>query len=278
MLNAVWIETIDAFLSHQKAGGKPETTRRTRREHLYHLARRMSAASPWEVTEDELVTYAGAQDWARETRRGRRVTFLAFWRWGVATEQCAKVIAEALPKVAATTPRPRPAPDSAYSAALLKAPARETLMLRLAAEMGLRRSEVAQVHSRDLLDDLVGWSLVVHGKGGKERVVPVPGSLARAIQAAPKGYLFPGVWGPGHLSPSYVGKRIRDLLPDQWTMHTLRHRFGTRAYTRQSDLLLVQELLGHASPSTTRRYIELDRRRMRVLVDELEQSDVRYTH
>lgn len=278
MLTSAWITEVDAFLAHQKAGGKPATTREARRQHLCHLARRVEAESPWELTGDDLIAYANGQEWAKETRRSRRATFLAFWRWGVATERTEKVVAEALPRIAATSPRPRPAPDAVYREALLRAPARETLMLRLAAELGLRRAEVAQAHTRDMLDDLVGWSLVVHGKGGKERVVPLPGSLARAIQDMPAGYLFPGDWGPGHLSPAYVGKRIRDLMPAGWTMHTLRHRFGTRAYALRSDLLLVQEMLGHASPSTTRRYVELDRRRMRSLVDELEANDVRYAH
>lgn len=276
MLNQAWIDEVDAFLGHQKAGGKPATTLRLRRDHLYHLARRIAAPTPWDVTGRMLVEYANMQEWAKETRRSRRATFLAFWRWGVADDRCADVVAEALPRIAATAPRPRPAPDNVYREALLRARPRETLMLRFSAELGLRRSEVAQIHTRDLLDDLVGWSLVVHGKGDKDRVVPLPGSLARTIQGAEPGYLFPGDWGPGHLSPAYVGKLVRDLLPDGWTMHTLRHRFGTRAYALKSDLLLVQELLGHASPSTTRRYVELDRKRARALVDELEQKDVRY--
>lgn len=276
MLTQAWVDEVDAFLAHEKAGGKPETTRIARRQHLYHLARRIDVATPWSVTGEDLVAYANLQEWARETRRSRRATFLCFWRWGVHTERCTVVAADALPRIKASTPRPRPAPDAVYREALLRAPAREQMMLRLAAELGMRRSEVAQVHTRDMLDDLVGWSLVVHGKGDKERVVPLPGSLARAIQDTPVGYLFPGDWGPGHLSPAYVGKRVRDLMPDGWTMHTLRHRFGTRAYALKSDLLLVQEMLGHASPSTTRRYVELDRRRMRSLVEELEANDVRY--
>jgi len=276
MLTQAWIDEVDAFLAHQKAGGKPETTRRARREHLWHLARRVDVETPWELTGRDLIEYANGQEWASETRRSRRATFLAFWRWGVADERCETVVAEALPRIKPKPARPRPAPDAVYREALLRARPRETLMLRLAAEVGLRRAEVACIHTRDLLDDLVGWSLVVHGKGDKERVVPLPGSLARAIQELPLGYVFPGDWGPGHLSPAYVGKRIRDLLPDEWTMHTLRHRFGTRAYALKSDLLLVQELLGHSSPSTTRRYVELDRKRMRGLVDELERTDVRY--
>lgn len=130
------------------------------------------------------------------------------------------------------------------------------------------RGEVAIVHSNDLMDDLVGHSLVVHGKGGKRRIVPLPQSLGRTLAQSPSGFLFPGDDG-GHLSPRYVGKLIRDLLPGEWTMHTLRHRFGTRAYALTSDLLLVQEMLGHASPSTTRRYVEYDRNRMRSAVEEL---------
>ncbi|WP_298041451.1 hypothetical protein, partial [uncultured Microbacterium sp.] len=156
MLTQAWIDEVEAFLAHQRAGGKPATTRAARQQHLYHLARRVQAGSPWDVSKAELLEYAGGQDWAKETRRSRRTTFLAFWRWGVATDRCEVVVADALPMVKATAPRPRPAPDAAYREALLRAPARETLMLRLAAEMGLRRSEVAQVHTRDLLDDLVG--------------------------------------------------------------------------------------------------------------------------
>lgn len=82
------------------------------------------------------------------------------------------------------------------------------------------------------------------------------------------GYFFPGQ-DDGHLSPRYVGKLIRDLLPDQWTMHTLRHRFATRLYAHTRDLLGVQGMLGHATPTTTRRYVQWDTARMRDAVDEL---------
>ncbi|MDQ2740537.1 MAG: site-specific integrase, partial [Actinomycetota bacterium] len=45
--------------------------------------------------------------------------------------------------------------------------------------------------------------------------------------------------------------------PDQWTMHSLRHRFASRAYAVDRDVLTVQDLLGHASPATTQRYVQL---------------------
>lgn len=75
-------------------------------------------------------------------------------------------------------------------AALRKATDGERLMLRLGAECGLRRFEIAKVHSRDAMRDLVGWSLVVVGKGDKQRIVPIGDDLALLIRSA-NGYLFP---------------------------------------------------------------------------------------
>lgn len=275
MLDQSWVEAIAAYDADQVNGGKPKTTRRTRREHLQHLARRVDVG-PWQLTSEQLAEYAAARAWSVETRRGRRNTFVSFYRWGVRAGLVAEVVAEALPKIPVKMARARPAPDRVYREALMRAAPREGLMLRLAAEVGLRRAEVAQVHpSRDMLEDLVGWSLVVHGKGGRERIVPLPGSLARSLLDLPPGFAFPGA-DDGHLSPRYVGRLLADLLPEGWTMHTLRHRFATRLYALKTDLLMVQESLGHASPTTTRRYVETDRRRMRTAIEELSQSDVRY--
>lgn len=143
---------------------------------------------------------------------------------------------------------------------------RERLMLRLAAECGLRRAEIAGIHSRDLVDDLLGWSLVVHGKGDRDRVVPLPVAIALELRAQPEGWVFPGD-DDGHLSPRWVGRVTARLLPEGWTLHTLRHRFATRAYAVDRDLLTVQTLLGHASPVTTRRYVALPDDALRRTVD-----------
>lgn len=139
------------------------------------------------------------------------------------------------------------------------------LILRLAAEVGLRRAEIASIHSHDLVDDLLGWSLVVHGKGGRERVVPLPTPLALELHARGSGWVFPGA-DHGHLSPRWVGKLAARVMPEGWTIHTLRHRFATRAYGLDRDLLVVQTLLGHASPVTTRRYVAIGEDRLRATV------------
>ena len=159
-------------------------------------------------------------------------------------------------------PTPRPCPEIAYREALARAGDRERVILRLAAEAGLRRAEVARVHSDDLIEDLEGWSLIVHGKGGRQRVVPLTDSLAAAVRSRGQGWAFPGGMD-GHLSPRWVGKVVTRLLSGEATMHQLRHRFATRAYSVDRDVFTVQELLGHASPATTRRYVMVPRSALR---------------
>lgn len=75
-------------------------------------------------------------------------------------------------------------------------------MIRLAAECGLRRAEIAQVSGDDIVDDMVGRPLIVHGRGDKQRTVPLPDGLAAVIECA-NGYVYPGRWG-GHVGAGYV--------------------------------------------------------------------------
>lgn len=127
-------------------------------------------------------------------------------------------------------------------------------MVLLAARAGLRRGEIAQVHTRDLEEDLFGWSLRVHGKGAKERIVPLCDEVRVLLRAAPAGFLFPGQIR-GHLSPAYVGKLVSGVFGVGWTTHTLRHRFATVCHTGSHDLDAVRLLLGHSRAETTQGYI-----------------------
>jgi integrase/recombinase XerC len=164
-----------------------------------------------------------------------------------------------LPTVRIPPAAARPVPDDVWRHALAAAGARTALMMRLAGEAGLRRAEVAHVHARDVVEGPGGPQLVVHGKGGKTRVVPISDPLAAAIRAgAPTGgYLFPGQID-GHMSAPHVGKLVARALPPGWSMHKLRHRFATRAYRGSRNLRGVQVLLGHSSIATTERYTAVD--------------------
>lgn len=250
-----WQGIIAEWVIAQRSAGSPESTIYTRRQHLENMAKEFPQG-PWSITANELVQWTGTKTWSRETRRGRRSTFLGFWRWGIKAGYTTHNPAEELPRVSAGIAKARPAPDSVLNEAMAKATDRERLIMRLAAELGLRRAEVAQIHSRDLFEDLMGWSIRVHGKGSKERVVPLSPRLAFDLRGLPEGYAFPGN-DNGHLSPRYVGKLISRLMPEGWTIHTLRHRFASKAYAVDRDVFAVQELLGHSSPATTRRYVQL---------------------
>lgn len=264
-----WGSAIEAWDAYARAGGAPETTRRTRRDHLGRLARRIDVG-PYEVTAEVLLEYAAAATWATETRRGHYTTLGLFYQWAVETgRMVGPSPALKLPKIRPALPNPRPTPHGVHKRALMVATPRERLMVALAAGAGLRRGEIAQVHTRDLIEDLGGWSLLVHGKGGKERVVPLTNSLARALLQLETGWAFPGNCH-GHLSPRWVGTLLSRLLGEGWTGHTLRHKFATEFYDESGhDVFLLQEVLGHASSETTRRYVKRSRDRARAIMEKV---------
>jgi integrase len=251
-----WAAAIATWLAVLRAAGRPATTVGLREYQLRRLAAAMVPGGPWAVTESQLVAWIGGHGWAPSTLRSYRSALRSFYRWGHAHGYIAVDPALGLPAVKPASPNPRPAPEDAYRLALARADERVRLMLRLAAELGLRRGEVARAHTDDLELDLTGWTLRVVGKGGKVRRLPLSDALAAAIRRSDQGYLFPGDVD-GHLSARWVGRLVSRALPGAWAMHSLRHRFATAAYSLDRDMFTVQELLGHASPVTTRMYVRL---------------------
>jgi integrase/recombinase XerC len=263
IIPADWAAAIDRYLGVQRAGGSPTQTLSTRRQHLQHLARHVGVG-PWQMTSEILTGWCGEQTWAPSTRRSRRTTFQSFYRWAREEKLVKPDPAKNLPRVKPTPPKPRPTPEPVYLEALIRASDVETIWLELAADHGMRRGEIACVHSRDVFADLIGHSIVVHGKGNKDRIVPLTPRTARRLLELGEGYAFPGDES-GHISARWLGKKINRLLPDAWTIHSLRHRFANRTVRAVGgDLFVTQELLGHASPATTRMYVEVDRTQMRV--------------
>lgn len=274
LLSAEWEAAVAGWVDWLTTGGSPRTTIRTRRGHVRATARRLRSLAPDDVSTTELVRLFGRQQWSNEHRRGLRTSLVAFYTWAIANNIAEFNPANGLPGVPESKPHPRPAPDRIWKQLLIAANARERIMARLACEVGLRRAEVARVHTRDLIDDFDGWSLIVNGKGSKQRVIPIPDDLATEIRRGPgghtighgrEGYLFPGN-DNGHLSPAWVGTLIGDLMPDGWSMHKLRHRFATRAYAGSRNLRAVQEALGHASVATTERYTAVSGNEVRAAV------------
>lgn len=263
-----WSGAINAWCRSLAAASRSRETIKLRRTQMRRVAAAM-AVGPWEVTTADLLDWLGSQGWARDTLRSHRAALRSFYSWGVAAEHLTRSPAAGLPAIRPAQPRPRPTTDLTYLNAVEHARGWERLALRLGAEAGLRRAEISQVHGEDLIEDLTGWSLRVHGKGDKVRMVPLSDGLARAVREACReggGYAFPGRVN-GHLSPGYLGKRVSALMPAGVSTHNLRHRFATRAYNVDRDVFAVQQLLGHASPETTRRYVQVADDRLRRTVE-----------
>lgn len=236
------------------------------------MARELNC-SPSGMSKDVLIDWFGTQEqWQIETRRGYRNTINSFCRWAYLSDRLPADLSYALPRVRARKAMPRPAPDDVWQVAIETADARTNVMLQLAA-VGMRRSEVAQVHTRDLITN--GPCLLVYGKGDKRRTIPITDKLATLIAAGPaghtpgspaNGYLFPGSCN-GHLSPRWVGRLCGRVLPGIWTMHTLRHRAATRAFRVTHNIRAVQKLLGHESVATTEIYTLVDEDEVRAAMN-----------
>jgi integrase/recombinase XerC len=150
--------------------------------------------------------------------------------------------------------------------------ARDAAVLGLLYGSGLRIAEALGLKRKNLP---TGDSLTVTGKGNKSRMVPVLPQVAKLIadyvalcphELPADGPLFIGARG-GQLSPRIVQlamERLRGALglPDSATPHALRHSFATHLLARGGDLRAIQELLGHASLSTTQIYTAVDSERL----------------
>jgi len=211
----------------------------------------------------------------------------SFFRWleGREIAKNRAILQVAMPKVGHGVPKPLTVEkagavvDAGKGAELDWIVARDAAVLMLLYGAGLRISEAlslrrheAPVKGRD--------TLRIIGKGSKERLVPILEAIQEAVERylrlvpyelKPDGPLFVGAKG-GPLSPRIIQlamQRLRDRLglPETATPHALRHSFATHLLSAGADLRQIQELLGHASLSTTQIYTEVDRERLLKVYD-----------
>ena len=180
-------------------------------------------------------------------------------------------LARSLPKALTVTEAKRAISTTAEMEEEPWIAARDMAVLSLCYGAGLRISEALAI----TYADLEGSALRVVGKGGKVRLVPLIEAVRQAIEhyvalspfkTWPEEPLFRGAKG-GVLSPRLIQLRVAQLrgalgLPPSATPHALRHSFATHLLGAGGDLRAIQELLGHASLSTTQIYTAVDTERL----------------
>lgn len=191
----------------------------------------------------------------------------------------------AMPKVPHSVPKPLTVAKAAEvveargEAELDWVNARDVAVLLLLYGCGLRIAEALSLKTKDA-PTVERDVLRVVGKGEKERLVPVLPIVREAIaryrelcpyQLEPDAPIFRGAKG-GPLSPRIIQLAMQRLrgelgLPATATPHALRHSFATHLLSAGGDLRQIQELLGHASLSTTQAYTEVDRERLLAVYD-----------
>jgi integrase/recombinase XerC/integrase/recombinase XerD len=292
-----WQDALARFDSQLAARGMAEKTRRAYGNDVGQLAGWASAAGvvPEDVDYRLLRRYAAAlaggdaaaaRALSPPTVARKFASIRAFYRQMVERGELEQNPADLVSHARRRTPLPKALRTDELEQLLERMPARTPLegrdraMLELTYSCGLRCEEVVNVDVDDL--DFDAEELRVLGKGSKTRIVPVGEPAQRAIERylsrdrpvlaqasgdPPEPALFLSKRGR-RLSPSDVRRRLRTWLrhaglSGDASPHALRHSFATHLLEGGADLRAIQELLGHASVSTTQIYTRVESARLR---------------
>ena len=203
-----------------------------------------------------------------KTRHAYRSDLGLFYRWAVRRAGYPANPVDDVGRIKVPRALPRPIGEHEAHVAVTFGELRTRRCVALGMYAGLRNAEIAALDGGDV--DLTHRQLVVrHGKGGRDRVVPLHDRLHVLLaDVTARGPVIVGRHG-GPVTSETVGDIVRrhfQTLGIAATPHQLRHRFGTTA-ANVADLVVVAELMGHVNLATTRGYAAFDERRLRTAID-----------
>jgi integrase/recombinase XerC len=253
---------IDRYAEHLRELGRATSTIDDYLKTL-HRADRQLPAGLIQASDPELRTWlyrAGLAKASWHQYRAAIVGFFAFASDPSVHPHLDYNPAAHLPRVSVPTGYARPVPTGALGDILERAEPVNYGWFLLASHAGARCTEIADLDRDDIRED----STKLHGKGDKTRLVPTHELVWEWAQSLPRGPIAVGKNGV-RLTRKQLSRQgnaaLAGLGYPSFTMHMLRHWFGTEAYDATADLVAVQELLGHASPNTTRIYVDVSRER-----------------
>lgn len=247
---------------------------RTIRERIGLIRRVSCGRDPVALTTDEIVGFLASVKVAASSRRTYDASLRAWFRWCVATGRRDHDPMAGLPK-------PRVGrrelihlrTEHVQRLLASRMHQRTRTMILLASYQGLRVHEIAKVRSADV--DAVGQSLAVDGKGGVRAYLPLHPVIAAQAQDYGPGWWFPqhvpnsASRSGGHVLGNSVSRIVGDAMARAGvpgTAHSLRHYFASELLRQGADIRVIQQLMRHASLSTTERYLHVDDDQRRIAI------------
>lgn len=284
-----WPELVKDYLrDRRRRGGVNATSAQTYRSVLHRLALGM-AAVPLDTHPDPLLDaleeWIDATGWSLTTRCTNLGIIRPFLEWAAAKERLPGGVAFRLRNPRRPKPLPRALKAAQVEALLAEGvpDVRGAVIVLLEGQCGLRRAEVAAIRwPTDV--DLNDRTILVHGKGGVERMAYLSEETAGAIRhwlgerGGEPGALICAYSSTRHLTPTWVGilvarwmedAGLKTMARDGVSGHALRHTAATTMLRGGANIRVVQEAMGHASISTTARYLRADNDEVRAAMSAL---------
>jgi integrase len=265
---------VQAHLSAMRLDGLRDTTLNARLVILAGLLRH-AKRDIIDVSRDDIINFIGRPSLKSGTRGVYLVHLRSFFTWCIGEEHLTDDPTDRIKAPRQKRGQPHPISPTDLSAALLTARPTVRCWLLLGAFAGLRCFEMAALTGEEVFLDVETPRMAIHGKGGYTGSVPLHPVLVDELRRWPRrGYLFPHNTRPGHhiLAASISSAINRHLraLGIHATAHATRHLFATSTYRLSGhDLRMTQELLRHASPSTTAIYTQVEPGKSATVVGEL---------
>lgn len=209
---------------------------------------------PFRATPRSIERYLGGRQLSASSHNSALSHLRGFYRWAIRDGLTTRDPTLLVDRVRVPRrERGRPIGDDDLAVALDLADLELRAMLLLGALGGLRCCEIAELQWADLTPS----HMLVRGKGGHERRIPVHSEVARAVFDLERTDRYVFAMRARHRA-NRISQRLNRFLHDcgiTATAHQLRHWYGTKTYDRSKDLRVVSELMGHSSSATTTIYV-----------------------